>query len=499
MRKNRTGVSIACILCFACVALSACDSSNNDAGSGSLGSDQGEYLHFINNTYDRWWVEYGSGSHSDQYTINNQKRSISDLLNKGNSAYMGWQGSRTNPWSQIFNLNNLSQMTIYGYNNNPHCTNEIVDPTQSGDIWICPDNKYSVAAAVQYMSPPGKQGYGYWGFVEFRDKHLLPPYTDWMGAMPDYWQLKVGDLSIPGSHDTASHNCHQTAKCQDMGFADQMNWGARAFDLRLSENMNFWHGDSTGKCFCGYTLDDFLNSAISFLNAHPQEFIIALVKDENCSGSTFTANFDTVINRHGRENFIISMNVLNLELSELRKKIIIVTRKRSANTCGYVNGAPQIDWPENTSKFPTSISGCDGLCIPAGISDDYGDWPRTKMGQGGLLDHLHKASIDSQSNWFIGFVSGYDLGDSCQCSPVDYAQATNPALWEYLLGGDGYVNRTCGDDQSAKATGWISTISPSVPAMPDRDANLGTVMMDFLGSYNTNDIRNDLIRRNLGY
>jgi hypothetical protein len=133
-----------------------------------------------------------------------------------------------------------------------------------------------------------------------------------------------------------------------------------------------------------------------------------------------------------------------------------------------------------------------------GISDDYSDWPRTKMGQGGLLDHLHKASVDEKSNWFIGFISGYDLGGSCLCSPVDYAQAANPAIWEYLLGGNGYVNKTC-NTQNNKATGWISTITPSVPAMPDRDANLGTVMMDFLGSYNTNDIRNDLIRRNFGY
>jgi hypothetical protein len=272
-----------------------------------------------------------------------------------------------------------------------------------------------------------------------------------------------------------------------------MDWGARAFDLRLSETLHFWHGENAGKCYCGYTLYDFLDTAFAFLDDHPREFLIALVKAENCSGTTeFTTSFDAAVNHYGRDKFVLDRNILNMTIVDLRGKVVIVTRKVNPGTCGYVTDAPQIDWPDNTSKFPTST--CSS-CISVGISDNYSDWPRTKMGQGGLLEHFYKASIDDESNWFISFTSGYDLGNSCQCTPVDYAQAINPAIWEYLVGGDGYVNKTCGP-QNDKATGWISTIPPTHPGRLHRKRKLGTVMMDFLGSYNTNDIRNDLIRRN---
>jgi hypothetical protein len=493
LKDNKVTFLTLLAVSFTCCWLPACGSSSNTSESSPLGSDQGEYIHFINNTDDDWWVSYGSGSHSNQYTIDGQSATKSLVLKNGENAYLGWQGSRTNPWSQNFNIGGLSQLNIYGHNNNPHCANEIVDPTQSGDIWICPDDKYTVNAAVQYMPAPGHQGYGYWGYVEFRNKFVFPSYQEWLSGVPD--SVVIGDLNIAGSHDTATKNCPQTSKAQDMGFRDQMEWGARAFDLRLSETMHFWHGENTGKCYCGYTLYDFLDAAFAFLGDHPREFLIALVKAENCSGTTeFATSFDAAVNHYGRNKFIIDKNILNMTLVDLRGKVIIVTRKTDSGKCGYVTGAPQIDWPNDTSQYPTSTSGCDS-CIPVGISDNYSDWPRTKMGHGGLLEHFYKASTDEESSWFIGFTSGYDLGGSCLCTPVDYAQAINPAIWEYLVGGDGYVNKTCGT-QNDKATGWINTIPPTHPGGLQRSRKLGTVMMDFLGSYNTNDIRNDLIRRN---
>lgn len=102
-----------------------------------------------------------------------------------------------------------------------------------------------------------------------------------------------------------------------------------------------------------------------------------------------------------------------------------------------------------------------------------------------MLPHLAQAANDSSGRWFIGYASGYQMGDD---RPDLFAQSMCAGLWETILGGRGYYYVP---DGTNGLSDWIS-------GNVSRTGKLGTVMMDFVGDYNTNAIRNDLIRRNLG-
>ncbi|NMC62921.1 MAG: hypothetical protein GYA55_07090, partial [SAR324 cluster bacterium] len=80
-----------------------------------------------------------------------------------------------------------------------------------------------------------------------------------------------------------------------------------------------------------------------------------------------------------------------------------------------------------------------------------------------------------------GLSSGYS---SVIPNPREFAGQTNPLLWEIMLGGKGVFSPDGYHYEYVE--GSIS-----------RTGKLGILLMDFVGSYNTIDIRNDMIRRNL--
>jgi len=423
---------------------------------------------------------------------------------------MEWTG-QGGVWQQDFDTDEGNWTFYYG-GKDPQCAMQLSDQTASPGVWVCPDIGYHMVAALQFIESNNLQGY-----IELRDAYDLPAYTDWMTYISDD-SLHIGDLSIPGSHDSASNKCPNTSQCQVLGFYDQMTWGVRAFDLRLGLNMEFYHGDSdTDYCDCGYNLDDFLNAVLGdpqneksgFLKTHPGEFVIAFVNEEHCSDPgdtyTFNTNFNNSARKYGWNNYVIDKNILNVGIGTLRGKLVLITENEAVGGCGYIAGVPQIFWPSDTTNDNTPDGGCsEGSCISVGVSNCYDHYPTTKLSSGGLLSHLSIASYNDDGRWFIGYTSGYKLGEwqegkFCDCSPIDYAQGVNPAVWEYLLGGDGHIAQTCPSGEAKNAWGWISHQSPIPAVPPDRKGKMGTVMMDYVGRYNTSDIRDDLIRRNLGY
>ncbi|NMC62244.1 MAG: phosphatidylinositol-specific phospholipase C domain-containing protein, partial [SAR324 cluster bacterium] len=189
----------------------------------------------------------------------------------------------------------------------------------------------------------------------------------------------VADLSIPGTHYTATFNTsNQFAKCQSdsMNFINQLQWGVRAFDLRLSENMNFFHGNY----FMHASLNNFLADVTGFLAAHPSEFVIAFVSNENCDsdkGASFNQNFQSLVANYYKY-ILIDKDIQNYRVGDLRGKIVIITRNKNPYTCGWIDGAPMITWPDNTTNYSTAA--CSG-CMVTGICDVYHTDRDSKMFQ----------------------------------------------------------------------------------------------------------------------
>lgn len=163
--------------------------------------------------------------------------------------------------------------------------------------------------------------------------------NDWMSSVPG-WK-KLGDLSIPGTHDSGMFDGtgpayffgRAWAKTQSLNWSQQLKQGIRFFDIRVNDEMWIKHGSAFAN---GQSLSTFLNAMVDFLKQHPKETIIFRVKDEDISTPS-SPNLDFV--RKMRERFESTLSNekylpymfkntekrldLNPTLDELRGKIFV--------------------------------------------------------------------------------------------------------------------------------------------------------------------------------
>jgi len=269
------------------------------------------------------------------------------------------------------------------------------------------DGKDIGTSSVSFRTSPSSV----WDYGPLRDMatiNLGEGYSNWISYYPD--DATTGDLIMPGTHDAGTYGYDGLltgqVKCQDINFAEQLKKGVRCFDLRLSENMNIFHGSF----YCNTSLNDFLDACTSFLKNHPREAIFCFAKDENCEGEAtqWNLNFQNTIDSYGRSSFVIDKKLASYELGDLRGRIAIITRRGSAGSFGYLEGAPSIGWPDDT--WTTCTSGGD---IKVALEDNYtaekGDPKKNKIldflkavrAEGGFMDRGHR------TRWIITYTSGY--------------------------------------------------------------------------------------------
>ncbi len=137
--------------------------------------------------------------------------------------------------------------------------------------------------------------------------------NNWMSEIMD--DAKISWLTIPGTHDTATFNVKCStwgsivepgATCQSWNIEQQLAAGIRAFDLRYKwENSKFYlyHGEDSYACKCrdsdGTHLDltAVLQKCKTFLNSHPNEFILVNIQKE--SGDYNTTELNKIKSAYG--------------------------------------------------------------------------------------------------------------------------------------------------------------------------------------------------------
>lgn len=126
------------------------------------------------------------------------------------------------------------------------------------------------------------------GVVGTQDYQCANP---WMKNLPDGASLAA--LNIPATHDTGTAAIVQDAvpslsltSCQDLYYSEQLNIGARSFDIRCNatkdnataNDVNIIHGSSLWQCFDAngkkLTLQMLFDESLRFLKAHPSETLI---------------------------------------------------------------------------------------------------------------------------------------------------------------------------------------------------------------------------------
>lgn len=109
-------------------------------------------------------------------------------------------------------------------------------------------------------------------------------YSSWQARLDD--NRAVSTLSIPGAHNAATGEgiCFFSGlgKTQELGLAELWDCGIRAFDLRVAvsgEELHIYHGIAK----CKVSFKDAIDIICEKLSAHPQEFAIVLLREENDS------------------------------------------------------------------------------------------------------------------------------------------------------------------------------------------------------------------------
>lgn len=153
--------------------------------------------------------------------------------------------------------------------------------------------------------------------------------SEWLGELvEDYRHLS--EVSIPGTHDSAAYKMNgasffirHLAQTQDDTISNQLNRGIRYLDLRVYDDMSMHHGIA----WVGENLFYHLSEIKTFLTAHPREFVIARIKNEqsSCDRYTFWKNIQKVFTDVELNNWIYrTTDYDNIYVGDIRGKLLII-------------------------------------------------------------------------------------------------------------------------------------------------------------------------------
>ena len=125
--------------------------------------------------------------------------------------------------------------------------------------------------------------------------------NEWMAGIPD--DALLSSVNIPATHDTGTAGVVEDAipgvsitSCQNLYYDEQLNMGARSFDIRgnatkddaSAADVKIVHGGELWQCQekdgSDLTLQSILNTSLGFLEKHKSETVILTVKPD--AGST---------------------------------------------------------------------------------------------------------------------------------------------------------------------------------------------------------------------
>lgn len=177
--------------------------------------------------------------------------------------------------------------------------------------------------------------------------------ANWMENLPDDWHLSR--ITIPGTHDSGAdratvHLPWYAPKgqilTQDYHIVDQLRLGVRWFDIRLryvgDEDLPLHHGD----WYLHKNFTDVLRWTIGFLEDHPTEIVVLMIKQEksHVDSDTFSRAVYHHLLKFDSKYFYLKYRVPTV--GEARGQIFIVRRfprhDRDVDFGIYVN------WENNT-------------------------------------------------------------------------------------------------------------------------------------------------------
>lgn len=216
-------------------------------------------------------------------------------------------------------------------------------------------------------------------------------FPDWMSQLND--NLRLTEMSIPGTHDSAARNIIEFAECQTMSIRDQLYAGIRAIDARC-RHIDDVFAMHHGSIYLDLAFGDVLDICCDFLKENPREMIIMRVKEEHDSKDVSRSFQETLqehyINNENWSPFIDTSPELGT-LGDHRGKILFLNNHKCTNgNFGYCWGFSK---PYTQDFYDLPV-----LAPP--FTETYAEWKMEKVKENLL------ASSDDNDNLYINFSSG---------------------------------------------------------------------------------------------
>ena len=265
--------------------------------------------------------------------------------------------------------------------------------------------------------------------------------ADWMASLPD--DARLNELAIPGTHNSAAAFVQMAYfnKCQSKSILKQLEAGFRYLDIRLAvdgDGMKLMHGFTN--CRTGampwasnLSLDLVLEDCYAFLDAHPTETVLFVVKQEH--GDESVAQFQQVLNGYiqkSPEHWLLTDTIPSL--GEARGRLVLLRRYEDEAGLGAEAGIPLL-WANQNGYEDLSLNTVredNGSCT-LWVQDRY-EYP-TEEKWTSFTTGMQEAPT-GEGNVAIHFLS--TKGTAKFGHPYGFAKDLNPRLTE-LDGLSGWI------------------------------------------------------------
>ena len=303
-------------------------------------------------------------------------------------------------------------------------------------------------------------------FANKNDRISYAYSQDWMADLPD--NALLSSVNLPGSHDTGTASVVEDfvaqfsiTSCQKYYYEEQLNIGVRSFDIRCNaqkdkaapEDVRIVHGDKKWACSDRngnpLTLKNILDESVRFLNEHPTESIVMMVKPDDGSTEGLARAVGSFIKKEvakGNSCRVWTGNDIP-SIKEARGKIVFI-RRYDIDTNKYnpaddnlderwfgINLSNWDDYSYGNYKYAIKIYGKDKFGTSVYAQDAYNEYSKTKLkyiegtfAQTTGADKSHPIPSDA---WIFNYTS-------CAVGrPLELTSIINPMLFEDKFGSDG--------------------------------------------------------------
>lgn len=255
-----------------------------------------------------------------------------------------------------------------------------------------------------------------WVGVAYGDTAFIG--SKWLARVSD--ERRLSELTIPGAHNAGSVGVALAAgRCQSVGVRALLDAGVRVLDIRVDGEGQVRHGILRA----GVSFAEVMGDVVAFLQAHPREFVIVSLKDEQYRGdeATWTEKIVAVLDSKPIKPFGLNgMPSQDFTVGVLRGKFLVLRRYGLLQG----RGLEPTSWGDNRVSIGHHGAPLMNIQDVYALGDTKAKWTLVE-------DFLKRsaATADDGRLW-INFTSlAYRL---FQGTPWDYAKALNPKLEMWL-------------------------------------------------------------------